>query len=486
MSTRLVSPGRLDPRIAVPVVFVAAMFMSIMDSTIVNVALPSLGRQFNVPADALDSVVVAYLISLAVSTPASGWVADAWGSKRTFLLALALFGASSALCGLAGSITSLVGFRFLQGLAGGMLTPVGQAMLYRTFPPAERIQVSRILILPTVIAPAAGPAIGGWLVTNESWRWVFFVNVPIAIAALLFGLLTLAEGREHDVGPFDGRGFLLSAVGFALITFALTAGPSRGWLDTGTLASGLAGIAALAALVVVELRAPHPMLDLRLLGNRLFRATNVTSLFSGAGFLGLLFLAPLFLQDGRGVSALTSGLTTFPEAIGVAFSSQIVARLYPRIGPRRLLAAGLAWAATMMALQFLVGEDTSLWVVRGLMFLTGAGMAYGFMSGQTAAFAAISPSEMARASAIYSVQGRLGAALGVALLSAVLGALGTTYRDHGGAVRPNLAAYHVAFLVAAALTFTGAIIALTIRDQDAASTLARHDDQLPIEPMGGG
>src|SRR5215469_10329155 len=332
---------RLDPKISVSVVFVTAMFMSIMDSTIVNVALPSIARQLNVPSTAIDAVVVAYLVSLAVVMPTTGWLGDRWGTKRIMLMALTLFTISSALCGLASSYGMLVLFRVLQGAAGGALTPVGTAMLYRTFPPSERVQVSRVLIFATILAPALGPIIGGLLVTQLSWRWVFYVNVPIGILACLFGLIFLYEHKEKAPGRFDMLGFLLAGAGLALLMYALSEGPSSGWSSINIFGSAILGAISLAAFVLVELKVPEPMIDLRLLRDRLFRSTNLVSFFAYAGFLGTLFVAPLYLQEARGVSALVSGLTTFPEAIGVVLSTQMVARLYPRIGPRRLMAGGL-------------------------------------------------------------------------------------------------------------------------------------------------
>ncbi len=241
---------QLDPRISVSIVFVASMFMSIMDTTIVNVALATLARQFNVPATAIDAVVVGYLVSLAVIIPASGWLGDRFGTKRIFLLALVLFSAASALCGLSASLPMLVFFRVLQGAAGGAMTPVGTAILYRTFPPDQRVRVSRVLIIPTVIAPAVGPVLGGYLVDQLSWRWVFFVNVPIGLAACLFGCIFLQEHREASTGRFDLPGFLLAGAGLALIMYALSEGPTYGWASTAILGSALSGVVVLCVFAI--------------------------------------------------------------------------------------------------------------------------------------------------------------------------------------------------------------------------------------------
>jgi EmrB/QacA subfamily drug resistance transporter len=484
---------RIDPKISVSIVFVASMFMSIMDSTIVNVALPSIGRQLNVPIAFIDGIVVSYVVSLAVVIPASGWLGDRLGTKRVFLIALAFFTLASALCGLASNITMLVVLRALQGAAGGALTPVGTAILYRTFPPAERVQLSRILIIPTVIAPAAGPVLGGLLVDQLSWRWVFYVNVPIGIIVCLFGLFYLQEHREPGAGGFDVVGFVLAGLGLSLVMYALSEGSARGWTSFSILASSIVGVIALAAFVAVEMRIPEPMLDLHLLGNRLFRTTNLSSMFASAGFLGVLYVGPLFLQEARGVSALTSGLTTFPEAIGVVISTQIIARIYPSIGPRRVMAAGLISVVIFMSLLTLMSSDTTLWFMRFLMFLIGAGMACSFFSVQTAGFATISPAATGRASAIFSAQRQIGSALGVAILSSVLNAVGTTIQGADGVVVPNLWAYHAAFLTSAALILVAVGFALIIQDRDAAATMIRkvalandQKDDVPQQMLGAG
>ncbi len=469
----------INPKVSVSIVFVAAMFMSIMDSTIVNVALPSLSRQFNAIGTSIDAVVVGYLVSLAIIIPASGWLGDKLGTKRVFLSALALFTLASALCGLAPNLPLLIAFRVLQGIGGGALTPVGTAILYRTFPPIERVQVSRILIIPTVLAPASGPVLGGLLIDKLSWHWVFFVNIPIGIAAFLFGLLFLQEHREQTTKSFDLPGFLLAGIGLALTMYALSEGPSYGWTSIGILSCLCIGLVFLAFFVFVELRSTHPILDLRLFSNRIFRTTNLVSIFSTAGFLGLLYAAPLFLQQARGVSALTSGLTTFPEAIGVLVSTQIVARLYPNIGPRRLIVGGLTGVAIVIALLSFIEQDTSLWLMRALIFLTGAGMAFAFTSVQTASFATISSAQTGQASALFNAQRQIGGSLGVALLSSVMSGVGMTRLSTSGATIPNYTAYHAAFLAAALLALIAACIGLAVHDSDASSTMRRSTQQKP-------
>ena len=473
----------------VAVIFVLGLFMEIMDTTIVNVAIPTLQSPVNglghgapISNAAIEWVVLGYLLSIAVWIPSSGWIGDRIGTKRTFLFALFMFTFASILCGQANSIGELIAFRLLQGIGGGMLTPVGTAMLYRAFPPEERARASTVLIIPTVVAPALGPIIGGLLIDSLSWRWIFYVNVPIGIAGFIFGALYLRESKEPSAGSFDIAGFLFAAVGLASILYSLSQGPERGWTDSQVLVTGVLGVVLLIAMVVVELRIDQPMLTLRLYRDRMFRNSNMVNTFSYAAFAAFLFLLPQFLQRLLGYSALKSGLTTFPQAVGVILASQFVGKLYHTVGPRRLATFGLI-AVSLTNIPFVfIDLGVGQWTIRGLMFARGIAMAFSFVPLQAATYANIDKPDTGRASAIFSTQRQASAALGVAILSTLF-----VSRKHavvGQGVPPTsgtdllsyneglLSAFHYAFAGSIALSLMGAAWAwFMIRDVDAAATM---------------
>lgn len=364
----------------------------------------------------------------------------------------------------------LVAFRILQGVGGGMMAPVGMALLYRTFPPAERVRASAVLTVPTTFAPALGPVLGGILVTDLSWRWVFYVNLPIGVAAITFGALFLVPVGQQHPGPLDAAGFLLAGAGLGALMYGVSEGPQRGWGQPVIVATTAAGAAALVGLVVVELRRRLPLVDLRLLGDRLYRSANGVMVLGSVAFLGSLYTVALFFQDGRGLSALGSGLSTFPEALGVMGGAQLSSRvLYPRVGPRRVMAGGLVLVAVACALLGQIGGGTNLWWARAALVLLGLAMAQVFVPAQAAAFATISPAATARASTLFNAGRQIGAAVGVAVLSTVLVEVGIT-AHHGAVVVPHLAAYHWAFRLAALVALSGAAVALTVHDADAAAT----------------
>ena len=463
----------------VAVVYVSALFLDILDSTIVNVAIPGLGRELH--TENAEWVVLGYTLSLAVWIPTSGWLGDRFGTKRTFLVALMAFTGGSLLCGCAQTIGQLIAFRVIQGVGGGMLTPVGLAMLFRAFPPAERARAATLIMIPTLAAPALGPVLGGLIVTNISWRWIFLVNVPIGMVALWFGWRYLQEHKHPATGRFDIAGFILSASALALIVYTLSEGPHSGWSSPLVVTCGVIGVTAAVAMTVVELRIPSPMLDLRLLHNRMFRQCNLVGLFSMASFLGVTFVMPLYLQLLRGMTPLASGLTTFPQAFGIMISSVIAGRLYARIGPRRLMSGAFLAAALAIALYTTLGLHTSLWLIRGLMFGRGLCMGFAFVPMQAASYATIDPAQNGRAASIFSTQRQVGVSLGVAIVASILAAhMSLSRAPLANEVGRALTGVRWAFGVAVILALGAAICAWFIRDEDAEATMVARAVPAPV------
>ena len=455
----------------VAAVYVVSLFLDILDMTIVNVALVRIGGDLR--SDAVEWIVLGYTLSLAVWIPAAGWLGDRIGTKRTFLIALGAFLAGSAACAMATTVGQLIAFRVLQGVGGGMLTPVGMAMLFRAFPPAERAKAAMFVMIPAMVAPALGPIVGGFLVTHAHWRWIFLINLPIGIPAAWFAARHLREHREHTAGPFDLPGFVLSGAGLATLVFALSEGPRAGWTAPTVVLGGLAAIVAITAAVIVERRREHPLLALRLLGNRLFRQCNVVGVLSGASFIGLVFVMPLYLQLIRGQDAFHSGLTTFPQALGVVLSSQIAGRLYARTGPRRLMALGLLASALTITLFIGLDLHTDLWAIRGLMLLRGLCMGFAFVPMQAAAYATIAPQDNGRASSLFASTRQMAASLGVALSATVLVSHMSLHVPPVGAVATERAlnGFRWAVVVVVVLALAASLAAWFIPNEEAVRAL---------------
>jgi EmrB/QacA subfamily drug resistance transporter len=467
-------PSRvISQKVAVSVVYAGAMFIAVMDQTIVNVALAAIGRQFHTPATAVAGAVIGYQVSVALFIPAASWLGDRFGPRQVLLGSIAIFTVASALCGLAGSLNELVAFRVLQGVGGGLMTPVGLTMLFRAFPQAERVRASAILVIPTALAPAVGPVIGGLFVTDVSWRWVFYVNVPFGLLALLFGLLFLADQAHPAARRFDVAGFVTSSLGLGLLMYGVSEGPGDGWTAGPIVACLAAGAALLAAMVVIELRVTGPLLDLRVYTDRLFRSASITLTLTSVAFFGLIFLLSLFFQDGLHFSALQAGSTICPEAFGVIIASQLISRrIYPAVGPRRVMAAGLLLIAAVSAGLSFAGAGTSVWLLRAVLFVMGFGVAAVFMPSQAAAFATVGAERTSVASTIFNAQRMIGGAIGVALLTAVISALHPV-RTVAGHAQAYLPAFQVGLLVCAGVAVAAAVAALTVHDADAAPTMTR-------------
>ncbi|GAA0496370.1 DHA2 family efflux MFS transporter permease subunit [Streptomyces sp. NPDC046215] len=449
----------IPPRVAVVIVYTAAMCMNGLDSTIVNPALLTIARDFGQPVSAANTVEVAFLVALAVALPVAGWLGDRFGTKRVFLGALAVFTAASAACGLAQNLETLVLARVVQGIAGGLLTPVGMTLLFRAFPPHERMKLSKVLIVPTAAMPALGPPLGGFLTEHLSWHWLFFVNVPIGTAAVLLGVLALREQVEDAEGGFDRKGFLLATPALGLLTYALGFGPAHGWTSPAVAVSAVLGLALLVAACFHLLKAKAPLLELKLLTDKVFASATVLALVTSAGLMGVLFAFPLLYQASLGASALDAGLSVFPEALGLMLASQAVDRLLPRLGPRLLAAPALVLATAVFAALAVPGVAENAWAVRALMFCVGLVLGTAVLTVQIAGFADVPPPAMGQAMGLFTIVRTLGGALGIAVTAAVIAAAGGT-DGHGGDAAPG--PYRAAILTTAALVALGTLFALRL------------------------
>jgi EmrB/QacA subfamily drug resistance transporter len=460
----------LKYRSKVLAIYVFGLFMTVIDGTMVNVALPTLAEEFGVPTTDIEWVAVGYLLALAAVIPAAGWLGDKFGTKRIFTIALIVFVAMSMLCGLAQTLDQLVFFRILQGLGGGLLVPIGGAMLYRAFPMEERAKAAIGVLSVTVIAPAIGPLLGGILVDEASWRWIFFINGPIGALAIILAILWLRETKQDDPGRFDAVGFLLSGISITLLLYTLSIGPDVGWTSPKVIGFGLAGVVSLTALIVIELHIDEPILTLRLFKDQLFRTINVAAALTYAGFFGMIFVLPLYMQSVRGYSAFQSGLAQSPQALGVFLVSNLFGRrLYRIVGPRRLMVVGIAATSAITCAYALADLTTPIYVISALSLCRGLAVGLVFVSIQTAAYATTSLADTGRATSLFNTQRQVAYAVGVALAATVIAAQLGGLDDAAPAVQ-RLGAYQAGFLAVGLIMAPAAIASWFIHDDDVAAT----------------
>lgn len=463
--------SKIETKWLIAIAFVLGLFMEILDMTVLNTALPTIGEEFGVNQSSLQYALTGYLISLAVFIPASGWVADKFGSRNTFAFAIAVFTIASAIAGASQSMEMLVIARVLQGVGGGMLTPVGTAMLFRAFPNEERAKASAVLALPVMVAPALGPVLGGWLTDEFSWRWIFYLNLPIGVIGFLFTIFFVPNHIAESIGKFDLAGFLFAGSGLALSLVGLERIPTHGWNETATLTLMIAGAVLLALFVTVELRISEPMLDLRLFRNRNFAAGNVMTFISTGALMGILFLAPLMLQQVMGLSATQSGLVTLAQVVGMMVTMPFAPKLYPYLGARRMMAIGFAVLAFAIAGFATLNMDSSLWAFRGLLFFVGIGMALTSVPSQTATMESISFADTANASSLVSTMRQFASAAGVAVITTILtsnikqqmNTLDMTQVSPESILEATFKGYDQTFMVSAALAAAGIVLVVMFR-----------------------
>ena len=400
-------------------VIIIGSFMSFLDSTIVNVAIPTLQAQFGASPDQIDWVVTVYLLVTGVCVPISGWLADRYGMSRVYQIALIIFTAGSALSGLSWSVGSLVFFRALQAVGGGLLGPITMAMIYRIVP-RDRIGTwAGVFGITIALAPAIGPTLGGYLVEYIDWRLIFYVNVPIGVIAILLAFFVLPPLEGERSRPFDLWGFVTSASGLAMLLYALNEGASWGWTSESIILMIVGAIWLIVMFIIIELHTPEPLLDLNVFRNRTFSLTSimipviVTCLYSGT------YYVPLYMQTVQGQGAMVTGLTLMPAAIMMGTLMPIAGRLYDKVGARLPAVIGMAIMTTATLLLRSIGPETSRSTIMVMMMLRETGVGLTMMPTMTAGLSVIPTKDIGRASAINNIIQRTAASFGLASLTSV-------------------------------------------------------------------
>jgi len=408
-------------------VVVLGAIMSILDITVVNVALPTFQAVFANANGELDYshvawTVTGYTLALATVIPMTGWAADRFGTKRLYITAIALFTLGSALCAIATDINMLIAFRVLQGLGGGMLMPLGMTIMTRAAGPHRMGRLMAILGIPMMLGPILGPIIGGVLIDQASWHWIFLINLPLGIAAIIYSLRVLPKDSPVPSESFDFLGMLLLSPGLALFLFGISSLPGEGG-DFGApkvWVSVLAGVVLMVAFVFHSFRPDHPLLDLRLFRDRNLTVSIITMFLFAAAFFGGLLLVPTYFQQVRHESTTMAGVLMIAQGVGAMVTMPIAGALVDKMPVGRIIPVGLLLIIAGMFPLTMIEVDTSYWVIVPALFVMGLGMGATMMPLFTSALKTLTNHEVARGSTLLNISQQIASSVGVAVMSVIL------------------------------------------------------------------
>ncbi|TPE52283.1 MFS transporter [Amaricoccus solimangrovi] len=461
-----------------PLVLAVSLFMEQMDSTVIATSLPAIAADIGTSPVSLKLAVTSYLVALAIFIPISGWMADRFGAKHVFRLAIGIFAMGSVACAFAGSIEGFVLARFLQGIGGSMMTPVGRLILVRATRREDLVSAMAWLTIPALIGPLLGPPLGGFLTTYLSWHWIFWINVPISVAGILLVTRFLEDGAPREPRPIDLPGFVLCGLAVAGIVF----GMSVVSLPALPIAYGYAtiaiGLAASLGYVRHARRAPFPLLDPAMLRHPLFRAGILGGSLFRIGIGAIPFLLPLMLQLGFGLDAFHSGLVTFVAAAGALSSKFVARRAFRAFGFRDLLGFGALASALFIAINASFTPATPVALIMACLYAGGVLRSLYFTGVNALVFAEVTDADSSQATAINAVAQQISLATGVALAGAILD---VSSRARGGAAGLTLADFHTAFLGVAGVAVIAAAVFLRLPREAGAAVSGHRARPAPAE-----
>jgi EmrB/QacA subfamily drug resistance transporter len=410
----------LSSRVLVPLVVACAMFMQNLDSTVIATALPTIARSLGESPLRLNVAITCYLLSLAVFIPISGWTADRFGARRVFSLAIVVFTLGSIACGISNSLATLVAARILQGMGGALMVPVGRLVLLRTVAKSDLVRAMSYVSVPALIGPVMGPPLGGFIVTFASWRWIFFINIPIGILGIILVNLLVGDLKETGRRPFDLAGFALTGVGLASLAFGFE-NVGRGALPNILVFALLAvGAVCLTFYVRHAYRVSHPIIDLALLKIPTYAMASIGGFLFRMGLGALPFLLPLMLQVGFGLSALNSGLLTFASAAGAMLMKTSAVRVLRTLGFRVVLVGDAVISAAFLFGYSLFRPSTPHLVIFLALLAGGFFRSLQMTSINTLSYADVPPAMLSRATSLTSMAQQLSQTAGVATAALLL------------------------------------------------------------------
>jgi EmrB/QacA subfamily drug resistance transporter len=413
---------RIEPYVwKIAGVVILGMIMSILDTTIVNVALRTLSHDLHSSISQIQWVVTGYLLSLAAVIPVTGWAARRFGAKRVYMTSLVLFTAGSALCAVADSTTSLVLFRVLQGVGGGMIMPVGQLIMAQVAGPKRMGRVMGIVSMPAMLAPILGPVVGGSILQNLHWSWIFLVNLPIGLIAFILAWRVLPQTDSGKAGRLDIFGLALLSTASTLLVYGLSQLGTHSDLAAPIVVWPIIISLVLSGVFIWHaLRIERPLLDVRLYANRVFGAASLTTFGLGAALFGAMILVPLYYQEVRHESVIVTGLLVGPQGLGMLLVMPLTGRLTQRFGGGRVAIVGVSILCLGTVPLAFVGSNTSILYISLVLLFRGVGIGFSFMPAMTAAFSALRPDQLSDATPQLNVLQRIGGAIGTAVLAVVL------------------------------------------------------------------
>ncbi len=408
--------------ISFPALFavVLGVFMAILDTTVVNVAIPKMMSVFNATQNEIQWVITAYLLVTGMLTPVSGYLGDRFGQKRIYLIALTIFTAGSALCGLAWSTDALIMFRIIQAVGGAMLMPVSMTILFSLSKPERRGTIMGIWGIALMFAPALGPTLSGYLVEYVDFRLIFYINVPIGIMSFFMVAAAIPGFKGRPTESLDLPGLLTSILGFFSLLYALSEGPTDGWRSLTIISLFVAAGILLTMFVAIELTSKNPMLDLRLFKRKVYTVSIISSSLMSVAMLGALFILPIFLQNGLGLTPLQTGLLTLPGAVVTGILMPISGYLFDRIGARPLGIAGLFIALVTTIELIGLNYEWTFGAIMVIYMFRQAGMGLSMMPLSTAGMNDVPHAIISRATALLTTMRNVAGSIGTAYLSTVM------------------------------------------------------------------